>query len=110
MVKLKGFTITETIISLAVLSIAIAIASFISTQTLNIPNRSEIVQVSNILNDIEACQNESEFHAITTQLDQSEVQIESQIINRKDYTQITFQVLIKHDTIFNHYIILRNEI
>jgi prepilin-type N-terminal cleavage/methylation domain-containing protein len=109
MVKVKGFTITESIISLAVLSITITVASYLSARTLKLPNRTEIIQVSNVIHEIATCKTEYQFHQISNTLANPNMQVISQVETFKSHMQIDFQILVFQEIVFDHFILLSNE-
>ena len=109
MVKLKGFTITESIIALVILSIAISLGSYFSASSLQIPNRTTIIKISSLINDISSCHYVKDFYAVEDAIKNSDIQIVSKEIDHKNYMEIEFQITLQSDTLFDHFIILQHE-
>lgn len=109
MARIKGFTITESIIAMVILSSIISIGSFFTAKSFKTPNRSEIIQVTSIVNKISQCQSTNDFNRLNFENLNPEFTLKYEIIEKPEFADVEFFILQKNDTLFQHFIILQYE-
>lgn len=106
MVKLKGFTITETLISMALFGISVFISNILVRSIYSQPNRSDLIEINQCIKRISECRNTYEFEKEIDRIELKHLNI-SYDIEYLDHNSICHFDLNKGSkTLFSHFIVL----
>lgn len=109
MARLNGFTISESIIAMAILSIIISMGSYFTSKSLSIPNRSTLMETTSLLNKISKCETLSNFQNLQANYQQSNLVLSSKVSEKTMFADVEFSITYNSDTLFTHFIILQYE-
>jgi len=109
MVRLKGFTIIETLIAMSLFGTAVFVSNILIQNIYKQPNRSDLIQINQCIQKISKLNNFKEFEAEISNIEFDNLQITYDIEHLKNTDQCNFYISKNDEVIFSHFIILRHE-
>ena len=109
MARLKGFTISESIIAMTILSIIIAIGSYFTSKSLSLPTRTTLIESTSLLNAISKCETLSDFQNLQPNYQGSKLVLSANVTEKTLFADVEFSITHNSDTLFTHFIVLRYE-